>query len=118
MSHCISRTKEGAEILCFHFWASLVAQLVKNPSTCNAGDAGLIPELGSPGEGHGNPFQDSSLKNPMDRGVLWAMVPRTAQSQTCLEQLGTHTPQHHTGFRGGTVVKNLPARAGVAEDKS
>ena len=31
-------------------------------------DVGLIPGLGRyPGEGHGNPFQDSCLENPMDR---------------------------------------------------
>ena len=36
------------------FWASLVAQLVKN---LNAGDLGSIPGLGrSPGEGNGNPL--------------------------------------------------------------
>ena len=36
-------------------------------------DAGLIPGPGrSPGEGNGNPFQDSCLENPMDRGVWWA----------------------------------------------
>jgi len=34
-------------------------------SACNAGDLGLIPELGrSPGGGHGNPFQYSCLENP------------------------------------------------------
>ena len=36
---------------------------------CNTGEAGdpdLIPGLGrSPGGGHGNPFQDSCLENPM-----------------------------------------------------
>ena len=38
-------------------------------STCNAGDAGSIPELGrSPGEGNGNPLRYSCLGNPMDRG--------------------------------------------------
>ena len=32
-------------------------------STCNAGDGGLIPGLGkSPGEGNGNPLQDSCLE--------------------------------------------------------
>ena len=36
-------------------------------SSCNAGDLGLIPGLGrSPGEGKGNPFQYSGLKNSMD----------------------------------------------------
>ena len=39
----------------------------------NAGDAadmGSIPRSGrSPGAGHGNPFQDSSLEGPRDRGT-------------------------------------------------
>ena len=86
-------------------WASLIAQLVKNPpaiqkslfdswvgkicwrrdrlptpvflgfpcgsagkeSACNAGDPGLIRELGrSPGEGKGYPLQYSGLENSMD----------------------------------------------------
>ena len=34
-------------------------------SACNAGDRGLIPELGRcPGEGNGNPLQFSCLENP------------------------------------------------------
>ena len=38
-----------------------------NVSACNAGDLGLIPRSGrSPGEGNGNPFQYSCLKNSMD----------------------------------------------------
>ena len=52
-------------------------------STCNAGDAGLIPGLGrSPGEGHSNPLQYSCLENSMDRGAWWAMVHRVAMSWT------------------------------------
>ena len=45
-------------------------------STCNAGDLGLIPGFGrSPGGGHGNPLQSSSLawRIPMDRGILQSM---------------------------------------------
>ena len=39
-------------------------------SACNAGDLCSIPVLGrSPGEGNGNPLQDSCLENPMDRGT-------------------------------------------------
>ena len=39
-------------------------------SACSVGDPGLIPGLGrSPGEGNGNPFQNSCLENPMDRGA-------------------------------------------------
>ena len=43
-------------------------------TTCNEGDAGLIPGLGrSPGEGNGNLLQYSYLGNPMDRRA-WATV--------------------------------------------
>ena len=52
-----------------HFWASLVAQMVKE-STCNEGDLGSIPGLKrSPGGGHDNPLQYFCLENPMDRGA-------------------------------------------------
>ena len=44
-------------------------------SACNAGDLDLILGLGrSPGEGNGNPFQYSCLRNPKDRGACWATV--------------------------------------------
>ena len=49
-------------------------------SACNAGDLGLIPELGiSPGEGNGYPLQYSGLKNSMD-----CIVHGVAKSQTRL----------------------------------
>ena len=58
---------------------------VKDPPA-NAGDvrdAGSIPGSGrSPGGGHGNPFQDSCLENPMDRGAWWATVHGVAKNQT------------------------------------
>ena len=45
--------------------------LSSKESTCSAGalgDVGSIPLLGrSPGERNGNPFQYTSLKNPVDR---------------------------------------------------
>ena len=51
--------------------------MVKN-LPANAGDirdAGLILGLGrSPGEGKGNPFQNSCLENSMGRGAWWATV--------------------------------------------
>ena len=44
-------------------------------SACNAGDPGLIPELGTAtGERNGNPFQYSCLGNSMDRGTWQATV--------------------------------------------
>ena len=58
-------------------------------STCNAGDLGLIPGLGSsPGEGSGTPLQYSCLGNPMDREVWWATVHGVTNNQT---QLRTRT---------------------------
>ena len=66
--------------------------MVKNPPT-NAGvvrDVSLIPESGrSAGKGNGNPFQYSSLGNPMDRGGWQAIVQWIAKSQTRLS-----TTQH------------------------
>ena len=52
-------------ILCFD-WASLVAQLVKNPLAMRV-DLGLIPGLGrSPGEGKGYLLQYFGVENSMD----------------------------------------------------
>ena len=69
-----------------------MALVVKNPPA-NAGDVrdvGLIPGLGrSPGGGHGNPLQYSSLENPMDRGACWATV-------LGLQGVGHEATQHTT----------------------
>ena len=51
--------------------------VVKNPpaSAGDTRDVGSIPGSGrSPGEGNGNPLQDSCLENPMGRGGWWAAV--------------------------------------------
>ena len=54
-------------------------------SACNAGDMGLIPELGrSTGGGNSNPLQYSCLENPMDRGAWWAIIHGIPRSQTRL----------------------------------
>jgi len=46
---------------------------------------GLIPGSGrSPTEGNGNPFQYSSLGNPMERGAWWATVHGVTKSRTGL----------------------------------
>ena len=56
-------------------------------STCNAGDPGLIPELGSsPGEGNGCPLQYLGLENPLDREAY-----SISKSWTHLERLIIHT---------------------------
>ena len=54
--------------------------VVKN-SPASTGDTGLIPALGkSPGEGNGNPFQYSCLRNPKDRRAWQARVPGVTES--------------------------------------
>ena len=59
--------------------------MVKNLPT-NAGDAGSIPQLGrSPGEGNGNPLQDSCLGNSVDRGTWGATVRGVARAGYNLE---------------------------------
>ena len=59
-----------------------MAQMVKNLPG-RVGDPGLIPELGrSPGEGHDNLLQYSSLENSKDRGAWWAKVHGMAKSCT------------------------------------
>ena len=50
-------------------WASLVAQMVKNPA-CSVGDLGSIPGLGrTPGEGKQYSLQYSGLENSIVNGV-------------------------------------------------
>ena len=56
-----------------------------NQMPASAGDVimGSIPELGrSPGGGHGNPLQYTSLENPMDRGAWQATVHGFAELDT------------------------------------
>ena len=58
---------------------------ISKETACNAGDPSSIPGLGrSPGEGNGNPLQDSCLKNPMDRGAWRATVQEVTKSWTQL----------------------------------
>ena len=62
---------------------SFSAGSVGKEATYNAGDMGLIPELGrSPGEGNDDPLQYSCLGNPMDRRVWQATVHGVAKNQT------------------------------------
>ena len=59
-------------------------------SACNAGDLGLIPELGrSPGGGHGNPFQYICLEYPNGQRGLASYSPRAREASDTTEQVST-----------------------------
>ena len=54
-------------------------------SACNTEDPGSTPGSGrSPGEGNGNPLQNSCLENPMNREAWQATVHGVTNSQTQL----------------------------------
>ena len=64
--------------------------MVKNPlaSAGDLRDTGSIPgSRRSPERGHGNPLQDSSLENPMDRRAWPATAHRVAKSRIRLKRL-------------------------------
>ena len=59
-------------------------------SSCNAGDLGFISGLGrSPGGGHGNPLQYSSLENPHGQRILAGYSP-------CGHKVGHNWAAKHT----------------------
>ena len=69
-----------------HIYLDFPGGSVGKESTCNLGDAGnagLIPGLGSsPREGDGNPLQYSCLMNSVDRGAWQATPHVVAESWT------------------------------------
>ena len=66
-------------------------------SAYNAGDLGSIPGSGrSPGEGNGNPLQESCLEDPMDGGAWWAIVHGVAKSRTWLSDFTSPQLQHQS----------------------
>ena len=74
---------EGIGYSLQYSWASLVAQLVKNPP---AMWEDLIPGLGrSPGGGKGYPLQYSGLENSLE-----CIVPRGHKESDMTEQLSIH----------------------------
>ena len=66
------------------YWASMLAQMVKNPPSMT-GYPGLIPGSGrASGGGHSNPLKYSCLENPKDRGAWWATVHEVTKRWTRL----------------------------------
>ena len=86
-------------------WASLIAQLVKNPPAMRETWVQSLGWEDSPGEGKGCPFQYSGLENSID-----CIVHGVAKSWTQLSDF------HFTNQGNGAVVKNLPSKAGDSRD--
>ena len=84
------------------------------------------------GEGNGNPFQCSCLKNPRDGGAWWAAVYGVTQSQTRLKRLSSSSSREHimelcgqkedqippTGHRFYAWVRKIPLEKGMATHSS
>ena len=72
--HLIS--KYGSHLMPLHlipFALGFPGGSVGKESGCRAEDPGSIPPSGiSPGDGNGNPLQDSCLGNPMDRLLCYS----------------------------------------------
>ena len=61
-------------------------------STCDVGDLGSIPRLGSsPGGGHGNPLQYSCLENPHGQRSLAGYSPWGHKESNMTKRLSTYT---------------------------
>ena len=83
--------------------------MVKNPPA-NAGDTCLIPGLGrSPGGGNGNPLQSSCLGNPMGYSP-WGH--KRVRPDLAAQPEHRHLKMLVRESSGGSVAKNLPAKAG------
>ena len=94
--------------------------VVKKPPT-NEGDTGLYPGLGSsPGEGNGNPLQESKcscLGNSMDRGAWWATVHGVAKDSDTTKQLNNNDKLSQTHWNLALNVSDLSeARQEVKEN--
>ena len=77
-------------------------------STCNAGDAGLIPGLGgSPGEENGHPLQYSCLENPHGWRSLVGYSLQDHKESDMIEQLLEASVRHSARGKGGLCEENL-----------
>ena len=59
-----------------------IPQLVKNLPAVQETQVRSLGQEISPGEGNGNPLQNSCLDNPMDREARWATAQGITRSQT------------------------------------
>ena len=98
-------------------WGLPGGSVVKN-LPANAGDVGLIPDLGrSPRAGNDNPLQCFCLENAMARGAWWATVHRVTKSQTQLSDFTSLAVQWLKlcfRFRGMDLIPNMGTKIPLA----
>ena len=88
MNCIVLGVKSGILLNVFHL--GFPGGSVGKESACNARDLDSVPGLEiSPGEGNGNLFQYSHLKNSIDRGVGQAEVHGIAESDTTVRLIFT-----------------------------
>ena len=82
-------------------------------STCNAGDAGLIPGLGgSPGEENGHPLQYSCLENPHGWRSFVGYSLQDHKESDMIEQLLEASVRHSARGKGHEEGGSTYAKAG------
>ena len=72
------------------YWASLLAQMVKNPPAMQETQVRSLGQEDPLKEGNGNLLQDSCLENSMDRRAWQATVHRVPKNQTWLSDYYLH----------------------------
>jgi len=82
-------------------------------STCNAGDAGLLPGLGgSPGEENGHPLQYSCLENPHGWRSFVGYSLQDHKESEMIEQLLEASVRHSARGKGHEEGGSAYAKAG------
>ena len=71
-------------------WASLVAQLVKNPPAMQETSVPFLVQEDPLEAGVATPYSILTWRIPMDRGAWWATVHGVAKSQTQLSNKALH----------------------------
>ena len=115
-----SQRNIGIETKCWfgwlYFWETGLYWILRGPnyilgfpggsdskeSACNVGDPGSIPGSGrSPGEGNGNPLQQSWLENPIDRDCLAGYSPWGCKESDTTEWLSLSITSQGSSARQG-----------------
>ena len=112
---------EGIDYPLQYSWASLVAQMVKNPPAMQetwVWSLGWEDPLEKDMVAH---FSILAWRIPIDRGAWWVIVHGVAKSWTWLSDYAQHSSDYHTGqhrsWQGGENGKSTGGKKEVKRDK-